>query len=85
MLDPEKWDFRFTPSVFEFLQNERNYSFTQLRTAEHALKTFREFVNGYVIWDKEVRTPLIVAFTVAGLEKAVVVNKDLIPLVESVG
>jgi len=38
-----------------------------------------------VVWDKSVRTSLIVAFTVAGLEKAVVVSEDLIPMVEKAG
>jgi hypothetical protein len=79
---PEKWDFRFTPDVLSFLKNERNYTFTQLRTAEQALKTLKEFVKGYVVWDKAVRTSLIVAFTVAGLEQAVVISEEIIPMVE---
>ena len=40
---------------------------------------------GYVVWDKNVRTSLIVAFTAAGLEKAAVVSEELIPLVEKAG
>jgi hypothetical protein len=82
---PEKWDFRYTPGLFDFLQNERFYSFRELRTPEEALKTFRDRVNGYVVWDKAVRTSLIVAFTVAGLEQAVVVSEDMIPLLEKAG
>jgi hypothetical protein len=82
---PEKWDFRYTPGLFDFLQNERFYSFRELRTPEEALKTFRDRVSGYVVWDKAVRTSLIVAFTVAGLEQAVVVSEDMIPLLEKAG
>jgi len=82
---PKTWDFRFTPNVFDFLQNERHYTFTKLRNAEQALNTFRDAIKGYVVWDKEVRTSLIVAFTVAGLEQAVVVSEELIPLVEKLG
>lgn len=82
---PEKWDFRYTPAIFEFLQNERAYSFTELRTPEQVLSQFRKSVKGYVVWDKAVRTSLIVAFTVAGLENAAVVSEELIPLVESAG
>lgn len=82
---PDKWDFRFTPSVLEFLRDERNYTFRQLRTAEQALNTFKDHVKGYVVWDKNVRTSLIVSFTVAGLEKAVVVSEELIPIVEKAG
>lgn len=82
---PEKWDFRFTPNVFKFLEEERNYSFTQLKSAEQALKTFLPNVKGYVVWDKAVRTSLIVAFTVAGLEQSVVVSEELIPIAEAAG
>ena len=82
---PPKWDFRFTPPVFEFLKDKHNYTFKELKTLEQALKAFKDHVNGYVVWDKNVRTSLIVAFTVAGLKKAIVVSEDLIPLVEKYG
>lgn len=81
----EKWDFRYTPGVFDFLQNQRCYTFKELRTAEQLLNTFRDHVAGYVVWDKSVRTSLIVAYTVAGLEKAAVITEELIPLMEKAG
>jgi len=82
---PEKWDFLYTPSVLEYYKEKRNYSFAELRTAESALKTFRKDVRGYIVWDKAVRTSLIVAYTAAGLERAVVVSEELIPMVEKAG
>ena len=82
---PEKWDFRYSPGFFEFLQNERCYTFKELRSAEQVLTTFRDQVAGYVVWDKNVRTSLIIAFTAAGLEKAAVVSEEWIPLMEKVG
>lgn len=82
---PEKWDFRYSPGFFDFLQKERCYSFTELKTAEQVLATFRDHVSGYVVWDKNVRTSLIIAFTVAGLEKAAVVSEEMIPMVEKAG
>jgi len=82
---PETWDFRYTPGLFSFLQNERYYTFRELHAPEDALRTFRDRVSGYVVWDKAVRTSLIVAFTVAGLERAVVVSEDMIPIVEQAG
>ncbi len=82
---PEKWDFLYTPSVLEYYREKRHYTFTEIPTAEAALKVFKSSVKGYVVWDKGVRTSLIVAFTVAGLEKAVVVSEDLIPMVEKEG
>lgn len=82
---PEKWDFLFTPSVLEFYKNKHQYTFTELTTPESALSTFKQYVKGYVVWDKNVRTSLIVAFTIAGLEKAVVVSEDLIPMADAAG
>jgi hypothetical protein len=82
---PEKWDFLFTPSVMEFYKNKHRYTFTELTTPESALRIFRQYVQGYVVWDKNVRTSLVVAFTIAGLEKAIVVSEDLIPMAEAIG
>jgi hypothetical protein len=82
---PEKWDFLYTPSVLDYYKEKRNYSFTELRSPESALRTFRKAVGGYVVWDKAVRTSLIVAYTIAGLEKGVVVSEDLLPMVEKEG
>jgi hypothetical protein len=82
---PEKWDFLYTPTVLDYYREKRNYTFTELKTPEAALKTFRGAVKGYVVWDKGVRTSLIVAFTAAGLEKAVVVSPEQIPMAEREG
>jgi len=82
---PPNWPFTYTASLLEYYQNSRNYTFKELRTPEQALDTFRQLVNGYIVWDKTVRTSLIVAFTLAGLEKGVVVTEEMIPLVEQAG
>ena len=81
---PESWPFTYPPAVFDFYK-ERNYTFTELRSMEQALRVLKPHVQGYVVWDKSVRTSLIVAFTVAGLERAVVVSEDLLPLVQKAG
>jgi len=82
---PDSWDFNYTPAVFDFYKNEKNFTFSELRTHESALQRLKENVKGYIVWEKSVRTSLIVAYTVAGLEKAVVVSEDLIPMVEKAG
>ncbi|MBD3384274.1 hypothetical protein GF407_05030 [candidate division KSB1 bacterium] len=79
---PETWDFNYTKAIFDFYQRDRFYTFKQLKSCEDALKIFRKNIKGYVVWDKNVRTSLIVAFTVAGLEEAVVVSEAQIPLME---
>ena len=82
---PPEWPFTYTESVFEFYRDKRNYTFHELSTPEQALQQLKNNVNGYVVWDKNVRTSLIVAFTVAGLERAIVVTEDLIPMVKAQG
>lgn len=84
-LYPDDWPFTYPQSVFDFYKNQKDYTFTELKTPEEALKTLKDYVKGYVIWDKSVRTSLIVAFTIAGLEKAVVVSEKMVPMVESFG
>ncbi|HEX9973181.1 MAG TPA: hypothetical protein VGD14_14010, partial [bacterium] len=82
---PKTWPFTYTASVFEYYQKNRNYTFQELKTSAQALDVFKDKINGYVVWDKSMRTSLIVAFTVAGLERAVVVSEELIPMVEQAG
>jgi len=82
---PESWPFPYTPSVLEFYKSKHDFSFTELQTPDKALETLKRFARGYVVWDKFVRTSLIVAYTVAGLERAVIVSEDLIPMVEKAG
>jgi len=82
---PDDWDFRFSPAVFNFYRNKLGYTFTKLTGVDEALKTFKKYVKGYIVWDPDVRTSLDVAFTLAGLEKAVVVSPDMIPMVKKAG
>lgn len=84
-LYPETWPFTYVASLFEFYKNQKNFTFTEIKTTEQALEIFKPEVNGYVVWDQSMRTSLIVAFTVAGLERAVVVSEDLIPQVQKAG
>jgi hypothetical protein len=85
ILYPDNWPFTYVQSVYSFYRDTRHYSFRELRSPEQALNALKQYVNGYVVWDKKVRTSLIVAFTVAGLEKAVVVSEEMIPLMEKTG
>jgi hypothetical protein len=82
---PESWNFNYTPHVFDYYRDKKYYTFRPLSTLEQALEAFKESVKGYVVWDSKVRTSLIVAFTIAGLENAVVVDESLIPLMRAKG
>ncbi len=82
---PPDWTYTFTESVRDYYQDTHNISFTEIDTAEEALDRFHESADGYVVWDPAVRTSLMVAFTVAGLEDAIVVTEEQIPLAEQYG
>jgi len=82
---PSDWPYTFTESVYEYYQNTHNIRFSTVSSTRSALRRFGQHAEGYVVWDPDVRTSLTVAFTVAGLEDAVVVTEDQIPMVEAVG
>ena len=79
------WTWKITKPLREFYERRHGFAFTPLETPEEALELFAGSAKGYVVWDKEARTSLIVAFTVAGLEEVVVVSEEQIPLVEEYG
>jgi hypothetical protein len=85
LLYPDDWPFTYVNPVFDFYKNKRFYTFTEIKTPADAVKTLARYAKGYVVWDTSVRTSLIVAYTVAGLEEAVVVSEAEIPLVEAAG
>lgn len=80
-----KYSFNYTGELCKYLEEQRHYSFTRLSSLEQALEVFKKQIKGYIVWDKNVRTSLIVAYTVAGLEKGIVIPGELIPLAESKG
>ncbi len=82
---PESWQFTYTQRLYDWYKDERGYTFTKLNIPAEALATFRDHVKGYVVWDKDVRTSLIVAYTVAGLEDAVVASEDQVAMLDSLG
>jgi hypothetical protein len=82
---PEKWEFHEFSKVKGFYQQRYGMKFTELATPDAALAALGSFAKGYVVWDRNVRTSLHVAFTAAGVLRGVVVDESLIPLVEKYG
>jgi len=82
---PKDWAYTFTPSVMKFYEKRYHYDFEQLKTPGNAFTKLRKYIKGYVVWDPSVRTSLNVAFTVAGLDTAVVVTKSMIPAMKQAG
>jgi len=84
-LYPDNWDFKFSQPLLNYYENTRKMEFQQLKDAEEALSQLSRYAKGYIVWDKSVRTSLIVAFTAAGLYEAIIVSEELIPLAEKQG
>ncbi len=82
---PPKWDFTFCDPLLEYYRSTRKMQFRELGSPGEALDSLARYVKGYVVWDKNVRTSLILAFTAAGINRAIVVTEDQIPLAEKHG
>ncbi len=84
---PKNWQWEIVHPLEGFLEKRHGIKFDRLATddADAALARFARYAKGVVVWDQAVRSSLIVAFTVAGLEDAVVVNADQLPLAQKHG
>lgn len=84
---PKDWQWEIVRPLIGFLERRHGVKFERIGQddADEALTRFAKYAKGYVVWDKAVRSSLIVAFTVAGVEDALVVNEDLVPLAEKHG
>lgn len=81
IIHPRDFQWEITEPLFEFYQRKHGVQFTEITTTEEALQHFASYAKGYVVWDPAVGASLNVAFTIAGLEDAVVVTPALVPLV----
>jgi hypothetical protein len=84
---PKNWQWEIVHPLRDFLARRHGVTWDRLDTnaADAALARFARHAKGAVVWDKAVRTSLIVAFTIAGVEDLVVVNEDLLPLAQKHG
>jgi hypothetical protein len=84
---PKNWQWEIVHPLIGFLERRHGIAFERLglNDADAALARFARHAKGYVVWDRAVRTSLIVAFTAAGVHDAVVVSEELIPLAEKHG
>jgi hypothetical protein len=82
---PAQWDYTFCDPLLAYYRSSRNMRFGEIGSPAEALDSLARYVRGYVVWDRNVRTSLIVAFTAAGIHRAIVVTEDQIPLAERHG
>ena len=82
---PVNWQWEIVRPLITFLETRHHMVFDRLgdNDADAALDRFSRYAKGYVVWDRQVRSSLIVAFTAAGVLDGVVVDEKLIPLASS--
>lgn len=85
IIHPPDFQWEITEPLYDFYKRKHDVDFTEVKTADEAFSLFKKHAKGYVVWDKTVGASLNVAFTIAGLEDAVVVSEELIPLVKKHG
>ena len=73
---PKNWQWEIVHPLMSFLEQRHGLKFTRLarNDADAALAQFGKFAKGCVVWDPAVRSSLIVAFTIAGVEDLAVVH-----------
>jgi hypothetical protein len=79
---PRNWQWEIVHPLIGFLEKRHGIHFDRLNPndADAALTQFSKYAKGCVVWDKAVRSSLIVAFTIAGVEDLVVVSEDHLSL-----
>jgi hypothetical protein len=74
-----------TRAILEFYRNRHGLKTDSTGSVTDVVRMYRKHLKGYVVWDTTVVASLMVSFTVAGLEDALVVTEAGIPLLESLG
>ncbi|MSU23244.1 MAG: hypothetical protein EXS32_05400 [Opitutus sp.] len=85
VVHPKDFQWEITGPLFEFYERKHHVTFTEVPTADAALTRFARHAKGYVIWEPAVSASLNVAFTIAGLEDALVVTAAQVAQVEAHG
>ena len=78
---PDDWAFSYTAAVRDFVHTSHGISFTTLDSPLDALSTLLpeidDDIKGFVTYDPAIRDSLVVAYTVAGIESALVASPRL--------
>lgn len=85
LLYPLDYEHPNTHAVLRYYQDRHHLQTQTIESVDKLVRRYKRFLKGYVVWDREVVPSLMVAFTVAGLEDALVVSDKEIPLAKQLG
>ncbi|MCI0512799.1 hypothetical protein L0128_06275 [candidate division KSB1 bacterium] len=85
LIYPEDYKHPDVKAVLEYYQQRHHLKTTRLTSVEAAVAQYKQYLKGYVVWDTAIVPSLMVSFTVAGLEEALVITENYLPLVEKLG
>lgn len=79
---PADWQWEIAGPLIDYLSDRHGIDWQRHPTGDldAALTAFGNSAQGTVIWDKDVRSSLIVAYTISGVEDLLVINEDQIEL-----
>ncbi len=72
-------------AVLEFYRRRHGMKTVTVASVDEAVGRYKTSVKGYVVWDPAVMASLLVSFTAAGVEDALVVTEAYLPLMRKLG
>jgi len=82
---PETHQHAGTKQILDYYRTRHGIRTTGLKSVEDVVEKYRSALKGCVVWDTKVMPSLMVSFTVAGLEDALVVTEEYLPLMKKLG
>lgn len=74
-----------TKQILEYYRVRHGVDTIRMTSVEKAVERYRSSLRGCVVWDTGVLPSLMVSYTVAGLEEALVVTEAYLPLMKRLG
>ena len=85
LLYPETHEHPNSKAVLKYYQKRHGVKTMNYADATDLVKNYHEYLQGYVVWDRDVMRSLMVAFTVAGLKDALIVSEKEVALAQELG
>ncbi len=85
LLYPDDYIHPDVKYVLEYYKTRHHFNARMMTSVEEAVLKYKNHLKKYVVWDPAVVPSLMVAFTAAGLEEALVVTERYIPLAQKIG